>query len=169
MKLGWLVATTCLICLFGVTIWLALWGFPALNSRPLPMKDALGPGPGFFPMWLAMIGLALSALLVVEVARQPAASPETESLIPARTPGLRIIAIIVLLAGAAIVLEPLGFRVTAFAFVLLTLLALGTTSPIALTAFPLLGSIGVFHVFYHWLKVPLPIGPYDQLLRPLGL
>jgi hypothetical protein len=31
-------------------------------------------------------------------------------------------------------------------------------SPAGIAATALLGSFGVFHVFYHWLKVPLPIG-----------
>ena len=169
MKLGWLIAAACLVCLFGFTMWLGLMGFPALNSRPLPLKDALGPGPGFFPMWLAVIGISLGALLLIEVAREPAAKADTPSLIPDRTPALRIIAIVILLAAATLALDPLGFRITAFAFILLTLLALGIVSPLPIAVFSLLGSLGVFHVFYHWLKVPLPIGPYDYVLKPIGL
>ncbi len=169
MKLGWLIATVCLVCLFGFTMALGMLGFPILNSRPLPMKDALGPGPGFFPFWLSLIGLSLGALLLIEVAREPAAAPDTPSLVPERAPALRIIAIVVLLAAAAVALEPLGFRLTAFAFIALTMLALGLTSPLPVAISSLLGSVGVFHVFYQWLKVPLPIGPYDYVLKPFGL
>ena len=38
------------------------------------------------------------------------------------------------------------------------LLALGARSPAAIVLTALAGSFGVFHVFFYWLKVPLPIG-----------
>jgi putative tricarboxylic transport membrane protein len=169
LKLGWLIATGLLVCIFGTALWLGVWGFAPLNARPLPLKDALGPGPGFFPMWLSIIGIALGSLLLIETAREPAAPAGTPSLVPERDALLRICAIVVLLAGAALSLDPLGFRITAFGFTFLALLALGIRSVLALLVFALLSSVGVFHVFYHWLKVPLPIGPYDYLLKPLGL
>ena len=44
------------------------------------------------------------------------------------------------------------------AFIAGLLFILGARSPIAIALTALAGSFGVFHVFYHWLKVPLPIG-----------
>jgi hypothetical protein len=38
------------------------------------------------------------------------------------------------------------------------LAALGARSPAAIVLTATAGSFGVFHVFYYWLKVPLPIG-----------
>jgi hypothetical protein len=38
------------------------------------------------------------------------------------------------------------------------LFALGARSPFAILLTALAGSFGVFHVFFYWLKVPLPIG-----------
>ena len=46
------------------------------------------------------------------------------------------------------------------AFIVGLLLILGARSPIAIALTALAGSFGVFHVFYHWLKVPLPIGEF---------
>jgi hypothetical protein len=40
------------------------------------------------------------------------------------------------------------------------LLVLGARSPVAVLLTALAGSFGVFHVFYYWLKVPLPIGVF---------
>ena len=40
------------------------------------------------------------------------------------------------------------------------LLVLGARSPIAIALTAVAGSFGVFHVFYYWLKVPLPIGEF---------
>lgn len=169
MKFGWLVATGLFLCLFAFALWLGVWGSAPLNSRPLPLRDALGPGPGFFPMWLAIIGLALGAALLVEVSRQPAGPADAPALMPEGGALVRVVGVLLLLGGAALALDPLGFRITAFGFTLLALLALGARSPIVIVPFVLAASIGVFHVFYHWLKVPLPIGPYDHLLAPLGL
>ena len=168
MKLGWGIATSCLMAMFGLALWLAVWGSVPLNSRPLAIRDVLGPGPGFFPIWLSIIGLSLGALLLIQTVREPAAG-EAASLIPERAASMRIGAILALLAGAALTLDPLGFRVAAFVFSLLALLALGIRSPLAILAFALAASVGIFHVFYHWLKVPLQIGPFDYLLKPLGL
>ena len=55
-------------------------------------------------------------------------------------------------------MEPLGFRLTMLAFIAGLLAALGARSPAAILITALAGSFGVFHVFYYWLKVPLPIG-----------
>lgn len=169
MKVGWLVATGLFLCLFAFALWLAVWGAAPLNARALPLKDALGPGPGFFPVWLSIIGLVLGSFLILEVLRQPASADAAPLLMPEGSALLRVVAVLVLLGGAALALEPLGFRITAFGFTLLALLALGARSAVVIVPFVLAASIGVFHVFYHWLKVPLPIGPLDYLLKPFGL
>ena len=146
---------------FGAGVWMAM---------QLPLQDELGPGPGFFPLWLGGIGAALAVLLIIEVARQPAdvlndgeADPAAgvaveASLIPDRRALLQILATFAAVAGVAFALEPLGYRLTALAFTPLVLLALGARSPVAIPVISLIASFGVFHVFYHWLKVPLPIG-----------
>lgn len=161
MKLGWAVATTCMMAVFAFAIYLTLWGAPALKSRPLPLRDSLGPGPGFFPLWLSIIGFALGAVLLVQTLRRPGRDPDAASLMPDGPALLRIVAVVGLLAVAALTLDPLGFRYTAAGFSILALAALGIRSPLALVLFPLFASVGVFDVFYHQLKVPLPIGPWD--------
>ena len=65
---------------------------------------------------------------------------------------------LVALAAAAALLEPLGFRLTMLVFVAGLLVALGARSPTAVGLTAAAGSFGVFHLFYHWLKVPLPVG-----------
>ena len=79
-------------------------------------------------------------------------------LMPDPSAMLRIAAVLALLVAAAIAFEPLGFRLTALAFTALLPPLLGARSPLVLVPFALASSFGVFHVFYHWLKVPLPIG-----------
>jgi putative tricarboxylic transport membrane protein len=153
LKLGWQVACLCLLGIF----------VPALvTSLGYSLTDALGPGPGFFPFWLSLIGAVLSAAILVQVTRAPpdADANEPISLAPDRQVALQAAGVLVALAAAAALFEPLGYRLTMLPFIVVVLLALGARSKIAIALTALAGSLGVFHVFYHWLKVPLPIGAF---------
>lgn len=234
MKRGWQIATVGFLVFAGLMLVIGVFGASFINARPLPLRDTLGPGPGFFPMWLSLLALILGGALLVEVARQPDAGSGEDAPFPladtavvkklamigplalvaawkfpefplllkigvssdlvraalasviagsaaialAMLPGQfdemsengslsRIAAVLGLLAITAGVLDPLGFRLTAFLFTGLLLYALGIRSPIALAIFMLSASLGVFYVFYHGLSVPLPIGPFDWLLKPI--
>ena len=57
-KLGWQIACLCLLGIF----------LPALvTSLGYSLTDALGPGPGFFPFWLSLVGALLSAAMLAQV------------------------------------------------------------------------------------------------------
>lgn len=160
MKRGWQLASSGFLALFIFAIW---------KATGLALRDSLGPGPGFFPLWLGIIGSVLAVMLVVEVTRQPDAGPTLDDLIPDRAAMFRIGAVLGLLAMTAVTFELLGFRLTAFAFTGLLLPMLGIRSIPIVLAFALGASLGVFHIFYHWLKVPLPIGPIDHIFKVIGL
>ena len=149
-KLGWQIACVCLLGIF----------LPALvTSLGYSLTDALGPGPGFFPFWLSLIGAVLSAVMLAQVTL--AGTEEgVISLAPDRQVALRAIGVLVALTAAAALFEPLGYRLTMLPFIVGLLLILGARSAIAIALTALAGSFGVFHVFYHWLKVPLPIGEF---------
>ena len=151
MKRGWQLASLGFLALFAFGIW---------KSTGLALRDALGPGPGFFPLWLGILGAFLAVSLLLEVTRQPAkdVGPSAAELMPDKGALMRIAAVLALLVAAAAAFEPLGFRLTALAFTALLPLLLGARSLLVLVPFALASSFGVFHVFYHWLKVPLPIG-----------
>jgi len=157
LRRGWLVAAGTFLVLFAGTIYL---------SSKLPLLDALGPGPGFFPLILALLGVVLSLALLVQLVRQPDAAvgapdPDaSEDLVPDRSAMFRIVGIIVLLLAAFTALDPLGYRLTALVFITLLLLVLGVRNYIAIALVALALSFGVFHSFYYWLKVPLPIGAF---------
>ena len=151
MRLGWQIGSFAFLLLFICAIWL---------SAALPLQDALGPGPGFFPLWLGMIGAVLSAILFVHTVRRPVPGHEDEDLMPDRPAIRRLLAVLILLAAAAWALDPLGFRLTALFFTAILLPALGARSLIAIPLFSLTASFVVFHVFYYMLKVPLPIGVF---------
>src|SRR5688572_20786682 len=58
VKRGWQAA---------VAVLLALFAFFAVESLRLSLRDALGPGPGFFPFWLSVAGGVLGLLLLVQL------------------------------------------------------------------------------------------------------
>jgi putative tricarboxylic transport membrane protein len=149
LRRGWQIACLCFAALFAFAIW---------KASAMRLQDTLGPGPGFFPLWLGIIGGVLAIVLLVEVSRQPYAGPSLADLVPEKSASLRILMVLALLGAAALAFEPLGFRLTAAGFTGLLLLALGARSLLIGVPFVLAASLGVFHVFYHWLKVPLPIG-----------
>ena len=124
------------------------------------LQDALGPGSGFFPFWLGLIGAALSLVLLAQSWRGRPIGDGAEGLWPDRAGALRSTVLLGGLVLSALLLAPAGFRVTAFVVTAGLLVALGVRRPVVIAAFALVASFGLFHVFYHWLKVPLPVGPF---------
>jgi len=149
MKRGWQIASLAFLAVSAV------WMLEALT---FPLKDPLGPGPGFFPFWLSLLGGGLSLALLVQVSRGGAAVAPTASVLPPRSEALRVVRVLAGLLGATLLLDPLGFRLTLLLFNAYLLVALGVRTWWLVGVFALAGSFGVFHVFYHWLKVPLPVG-----------
>ena len=148
-KLGWQIACLCLLAVF----------LPALvTSLGYSLTDALGPGPGFFPFWLSLIGAAISAVMLVQITLAKPDEDIATDYAPDREAALRAIGVLIALVAAAALFEPLGYRLTMLPFIAALLFILGARSFIAIALTALAGSFGVFHVFYHWLKVPLPIG-----------
>lgn len=151
---GWQVACVCLLGLFLAAL---------VTSLDYSLSDALGPGAGFFPFWLSLIGATLTVGILVQVTRSPPdAEPDAEkgTLLPRGRVALQAALVVIALVAAAALLEPLGFRLTMLVFLAGLLPALGARSAVAISLTALAGSFGVFHVFYYWLKVPLPIGAF---------
>jgi putative tricarboxylic transport membrane protein len=155
VKRGWIAASSIFFVLFAGTGYLA---------SKLALLDTLGPGPGFFPLILALLGAALALLLIHRTVREPAAvaieGADVAPLVPDRAAMVRMIGMVVLLAASFLALDPIGYRITALVFLTLVLFVLGVRNMVAIAAVALVGSFGVFHSFYYWLKVPLPIGMF---------
>jgi putative tricarboxylic transport membrane protein len=105
-----------------------------------------------------LIGSALTCGMLVQLARGRIFADAAVGILPDRQAALQAGAVLVALTVAAALLEPLGFRLTMLPFIAGLLLALGARSLVAVALCAAAGSFGVFHVFYYWLKVPLPIG-----------
>jgi putative tricarboxylic transport membrane protein len=137
---------------------LALSVLTILLSFEYPYKDKLGPGPGFFPIWMSLITGSLSLGLFFQTTWGRTTADVSAKLFPEREGALRIAVIMIALLGCLALLDPLGFRISLFLFLFLLPMGLGMKNWWLTLLFAVAGSFGVFHVFYHWLKVPLPMG-----------
>jgi putative tricarboxylic transport membrane protein len=136
----------------AIAVLLAVFAFFAVESLRLSLRDALGPGPGFFPFWLSLAGGVLALILLVQIAR---GTVDLEADAPRF--GLRPVALVLAgLVAATALLEAAGFRVAMLLVLPYLLCVLGARNWLAITLFSLAGSFGVYHLFSGLLKVPLP-------------
>jgi putative tricarboxylic transport membrane protein len=143
MKRGWQAAVAVLLLVFA---------FFAFESLRLSLRDALGPGPGFFPFWLSVAGAGLGLALLAQL-HLGRADIESEALKFELRP---VVLVLGGLAVATALLEVLGFRIAMLLLLVYLLLALGARNWIVIGLVALAGSFGVFHVFTGLLKVQLP-------------
>jgi putative tricarboxylic transport membrane protein len=148
MKRPWQIASF----LFTVLSILVL-----IHSFSYPYKDRLGPGPGFFPFWMSIITGLLSFGLFLQLTFAKTEKSE-KTFLPNREGAVRIVLILSALCFVLFFLNTLGFRLTLLCFLLFLPAALGVRNWLVIPIVAVAGSFGVFHVFYYWLKLPLPIG-----------
>lgn len=151
MKKSWQIASL-------VFVFLSL--FVLIHSFSYPYTDRLGPGPGFFPFWMGLITGALSLALFLQTtfSKSESGKEEKQFFFPNREGGFRIAIILISLAMVVVFLNPLGFRLSLLIFLFFLPLFLGVRNWLVIPVLAVAGSFGVFHVFYYWLKLPLPIG-----------
>ena len=152
MRRGRLVATGAMLafCLF------ALW-----QSLLLPLTDRLGPGPGFFPFWLSLVGSAFAVALLVSIYREAPDPADAEvRILPHGPGGRRWLAVVVSMAAVTAAMDFVGFRVAMLVFNAALVIALGERRWWIVAVFAVLGSYGVHYVFTTWLEVLLPSGRF---------
>jgi len=138
-------------------VFLILAAFIAWESLELKFYTYIGPGPGFFPFWLALLLGTLSVLMILQATfRRP--GPMPADFFAGRAGYLRVGAIVLALAATTVLMEILGFRLTMLGTMILLLFALGRPSLIVTLLVSVIGSFGSFYVFTKLLRVPLPRG-----------
>ncbi len=131
----------------------------ARESLSIEYLTEIGPGPGFFPLWLSVL-LGLSGAAILVQATFKPMGPMPEDFVPSGIGFLRIGAIVLALAAVVVLMEPLGFRLTMLGFQFFLLLALGRQSLPVTVLVSLAGSFGVYEVFVNHLDLPLPVGEF---------
>jgi putative tricarboxylic transport membrane protein len=136
---------------------LALALFLGWQAAQLSYYSPLGPGPGFFPLWLCiLLGILSVAALVNSLRGTP---PELATPFwPDRTALVRIGTVIAGLAFVAAAMSTLGFPLTMLVFYGVLAFVLGSRKPVEIVGTALLGSFGVYYAFTRYLSQPLPAG-----------
>jgi putative tricarboxylic transport membrane protein len=136
---------------FSLTVMVASWSMEYYSS--------IGPGPGFFPFWLSLILGLLSAVWIVQIIRslpKPEKGRKEEKLLPVGGGLLRLLSIVGALCFMIVLMEPLGFQLPMFAFMIFLLIVLGRVKLRTTLVIAAIGSFGLFRVFTMLLDVQLP-------------
>lgn len=133
---------------------LALSAAIAFDTRSLGFWADTTPGPAFLPVWLAIAGVVLVVLRLIEGRRSPAAGIEW----PDRPSVIRVAMILGGLVAVP-VLSPLIGLVAALALFVAYLLLAVLRQPLWPSLATLAITVGVVYgIFVGWLGVPLPKG-----------
>lgn len=136
---------------FSLTVMVSSWS--------MEYYSPIGPGPGFFPFWLSAILGLLAVLWIVQILRSPSKSKEKDEndrLFPRGDGLLRLLSIVGAVFFMMILMEPLGFQLTMFAFLVFLLIVLGRVKTRTTLIVAAIGSFGLFRVFTMLLDVQLP-------------
>jgi putative tricarboxylic transport membrane protein len=150
MKRGWWTASLALGAVFAYFVF---------ESFQLSLRDALGPGPGFFPFWLGVIGVALATFLLAQL-RLDRVDLGTDALVFDRAGVKNAVLVLVGLIVATALLDVAGFRISMLLLIPYLLIVLGARNRVAIGICAAAGSFGVYYVFFDVLKVPLPEGVF---------
>ena len=148
------VAALCV--LLGLAIVWQAWGMEYLTS--------IGPGPGFFPLWLGLFLTALSVAWLLSVVWRSTDAHERRFL-PERRGLRRILLVMGAIIAVGLALEFIGFQLAMFAFVAVVLTALGWRGWGLTAVLASMLSFGVYHAFTRWLDVTLPQASIEFLRR----
>lgn len=140
-------------------IFLVFSAFIAWQALELRYYTSLGPGPGFFPFWLAAFFGLLSAIMLFQSFTKDM-GPKPDDFFATRAGYLRIAGILFALVLTVLLFEPLGFRLTMLAFLMGLMYVLGRPNPLVSIPVALAGSFGGYWVFVELLDVPLPVGNF---------
>lgn len=141
--------------------------FIAWEAWNLEYYTPLGPGPGFFPLWLGAIMGGLSVFWFVQVCSRKG-RPQEGSFLPERDGRARLLSVLGAMVAATLLMDFLGFQLSML-LLLLFLLFVPGRQPVLLTlTVALLGSVGIYHLFGSYLDVQLPKASLSFLAR-LGL
>ena len=146
---------------------LAVSGYAMVGAFALEYYTPIGPGPGFFPFWLAASLAAVTVLWLVQIRLKPR-KPLPEGFLPNKRSAVRVISVLGGMVLFVLLGEVLGFRITMMGFLLVMLYAAGRQSAFVVIPVALAGSFGAYYLFHDLLGVHLPLATIG-FLKNLGL
>lgn len=130
-------------------------------------QEGIGPAPGYFPFWVAVIlGIASLVILVTAVVRHG-----PREIFVSMRPFGRVLAVLVpaivyvgLIGGVSIgplEVPRLGIYVASAIFIFAFMLAVGRENVFKAAGVSVLVPLALFFMFERWFLVPLPKGPLE--------
>lgn len=132
--------------------------FVAFQSYQLRFFTRLGPGPGFFGVWLGGLLAVLAVILFLQNTLPRSRPTEPLVMLPPREVRPRWLMTVATLPATVLLLPLAGFRLTILGLCLFLLVAVGRQPWWVAGVVGLAASFGVFYVFTRWLGVLLPTG-----------
>ncbi len=156
----------CIMLAFFVYIaWLA-----RTTLRYWMVGATVGPGPGFFPFWIAIILSGLSLYWIFQITIGPGeAMPE--GFIPDREGGIKVLLVFADMVLFTTTANLFGFSIAMFIFILVMLVVLDhpdLRKGIYHVLFALAGTLFFAYLFGQWLEVAFPKASIG-ILKSLGL
>lgn len=146
---------------------LALSVFVMGGAFDLDYYTPLGPGPGFFPFWLAAMLALITVGWLIQIYLKPS-EPLPEGFFPSKRASLRLVSVLGALVLFVVFGEYLGFRIAMLGFILFLLWVLGHRSALVVIGVAVAGSFGSYYLFHDLMGVYLPVATIE-FLKNLGL
>lgn len=133
----------------------AFSAFIVWESWNLEYYTPLGPGAGFFPLWLGGVMGGLSLIWLIQVSGGKG-RPKEGTLLPGREGLVRLLSVLGALVAATLLMDFLGFQLVMFLLLVFLLRVPGRQTIWLTLVIALLGSVGIYHLFGSYLDVQLP-------------
>jgi putative tricarboxylic transport membrane protein len=135
---------------------LALW-----EASSFQYGTEFAPGPGFAPVWLSVIGIAVSILIALNAFKSaPRRRPASASDESMDKRGLvRVVATLAGLVALMLITPSLGLVSSILLFLLFLTLGVQRLPPVTAIGASVATVLFVYIVFVHFLEVPVPRGP----------
>ena len=137
-------------------LFLIFGGYLVFRSREFPYWQDFGPGPGYFPFWLGMIMVALSAYLLVRVFFFSQEKEEKD--IGLQRGILYPLTVLLIMFVCFFLMQYLGFVVPVLLFILILMEFLEKGKRKLHVGITILTGFILYFVFAYWMGIPFPTG-----------
>jgi putative tricarboxylic transport membrane protein len=141
--------------------------FVVWEAWNLEYYTPLGPGAGYFPLWLGILMGGLSLAWLIQISGRKG-RPKEGPFLPERSGMIRLLLVLGAMVASTLVMDFLGYQLAMFLLLVFLLLVPGRQRILLTLIVALLGSVGVYHLFAGYLDVQLPKASL-AVLSGLGL
>jgi putative tricarboxylic transport membrane protein len=135
-----------------------------VGSSHYPVGSWSRPGPAFLPLLCGIIMAALSLVVFVQAMLRDSKEAKAEAEGSFFTPRwTRLITTLIILFAYAFLLEPLGYILMTFVFMLFVLKVVEPTKWTTSLIVAVLTTLVSYLLFESWLKVPMPKGLWPKI------